>query len=159
MATVIMEFTGVTRRRSNRGDQDRSIWRKLRLETNITYDWLFNEPSIPNYQLAPSMREKYVGYRKTAIEVRRKNEAILKEPKANYVCASACFFIFVAGIDRQSGEGPLLGIHRPYLSEADLKRLSGDQVINSQDNKRKVEFAKAYKNCERLGVFGEEINA
>jgi hypothetical protein len=45
-----------------------------------------------------------------------------KEPETNYMCASACFFIFVAGIERYAGYrsnvAPLiLGIHRPYLSD------------------------------------------
>ena len=54
----------------------------------------------------------------------------LKDPKHNYMCASACFFVFVAGIHRSSDDlGPaILGIHRPYLSEKDLKRLNRDQA-------------------------------
>jgi hypothetical protein len=57
----------------------------------------------------------------------------LKNPKANYMCASACFFIFVAGVKRTWDEpgDPILGIHRPYLSDSDLKSLSGDQAITS----------------------------
>jgi hypothetical protein len=63
---------------------------------------------------------------------REKAEATLKNPKASFVCASACFFIFVAGIDRDRWFfAPILGIHRPYLSEADLKKLSGNQAIAS----------------------------
>ena len=55
------------------------------------------------------------------------------------MCASACFFIFVAGIDRERDIWPpVLGIHRPYLSEADLKRLSGNQVIASAGQMRTV---------------------
>lgn len=57
----------------------------------------------------------------------------LRNPKANYACASACFFIFVAGIKRTFDEpgAPLLGIHRPYLSDSNLRSLTGDQAINS----------------------------
>jgi hypothetical protein len=54
----------------------------------------------------------------------------LKDPKADDMCASACFFVFVAGIHRSSDNlGPaVLGMHRPYMSEKDLKRLNFDQV-------------------------------
>jgi hypothetical protein len=69
----------------------------------------------------------------------RSFKAILKDAKANYMCASACFFIFVAGIDRERNIWtPVLSIHRPYLSEADLKRLSGNQVIASAGQMRTV---------------------
>ena len=65
---------------------------------------------------------------------RQEAEASLKDAKANYLCASACFFIFVGGIDREGDfypdtYPPILGIHRPYLSESGLRKLSGDQVI------------------------------
>ena len=46
----------------------------------------------------------------------------LTNPKANYVCASACFFVFVAG-------APILGIHRPYLTDSDIRTLSGSQAM------------------------------
>lgn len=54
----------------------------------------------------------------------------LKDPKANYTCASACFFIFVAGVHRSyDGLGPaILGIHRPAVLENDLKRMDRDQA-------------------------------
>ena len=57
----------------------------------------------------------------------------LKNPKANYMCTSACFFIFVAGITRTAEVDldPRLGIHRPYLSDSDLSTLSGNQAITS----------------------------
>jgi hypothetical protein len=65
----------------------------------------------------------------------------LTNPKANYMCASACFFIFVAGITRTDTSGisldePRLGIHRPYLSDSDLLALSGDQAITSANRVR-----------------------
>jgi hypothetical protein len=63
----------------------------------------------------------------------------LTNPKANYLCTSACFFIFVAGITRTDEVGfqdPRLGIHRPYLSEIDLSALSGDQAITSANRVR-----------------------
>ena len=88
--------------------------RKLRLETRVPSD------------LPPRYRQKA--------------EAILKDPKSNFMCASACFFVFVAGINREGGEGgiypPILGIHRPYFSDVELKRLSGNQVIASSGQMR-----------------------
>lgn len=50
----------------------------------------------------------------------------LKDPMRNNLCASACFFVHVAGIYRW---GDTLLIHRPYLSDAELRKLSGDQVL------------------------------
>jgi len=62
----------------------------------------------------------------------------LKDPAADYMCASACFFIFVAGIHRSSDNfGPaILGIHRPSLSASDLKRLSLDQATAADGQMR-----------------------
>ncbi len=50
----------------------------------------------------------------------------IKNRKDNYMCASACFFIFIAGVHRikdiwPSLEEPVLGIHRPFLTENDLR--------------------------------------
>jgi hypothetical protein len=56
----------------------------------------------------------------------------LGDPKANFMCASACFFVFVGGIYKDtamSGLPLILGIHRPYLSSERLKELSGGQAI------------------------------
>lgn len=50
----------------------------------------------------------------------------VKDPMRNNLCASACFFVHVAGIYRW---GDTLLIHRPYLSDAELRKLSGDQVL------------------------------
>lgn len=65
----------------------------------------------------------------------------LQNPRANYMCASACFFIFVAGIKRMTDDGsdePILGIHKPYLSDSDLRMLSGDQAIASANRVRTI---------------------
>ena len=53
----------------------------------------------------------------------------LKDAKDDYKCASACFFIFVAGVHRRSDDQgpPILGIHRPSLAKNDLGRLDIDQ--------------------------------
>jgi len=54
----------------------------------------------------------------------------LKDAKADYLCASACFFIFVAGIHRGSDDQgpPILGIHKPSLAENNLSRWNLDQT-------------------------------
>jgi hypothetical protein len=58
----------------------------------------------------------------------------------NFTCASACFFIFVAGIHRRSDfiGAPILGIHRPYFSEADLRELSSDEAILAANGARRA---------------------
>jgi hypothetical protein len=46
------------------------------------------------------------------------------------MCSSACFFIFAAGTSRAADIGDaILGIHRPYLPDATLGKLSGDQAM------------------------------
>ena len=62
----------------------------------------------------------------------------LRQSKANYMCGSACFFVFVAGINRKSdGLGPaILGIHRPSLSDKAKKTLEYDQVAAAADQMR-----------------------
>jgi hypothetical protein len=62
----------------------------------------------------------------------------LKDPNADYMCTSACFFIFVGGIHRSSDDfGPaILGIHRPSLSDVELRKLSLDQATAAEDRTR-----------------------
>ncbi|MDQ6680024.1 MAG: hypothetical protein M3Y67_03545 [Pseudomonadota bacterium] len=43
----------------------------------------------------------------------------------NNVCASACFFIFVAGIYR---DGHALGIHQPFMSAEELARIPAEEA-------------------------------
>ncbi len=66
----------------------------------------------------------------------------LRDPENNYLCASACFFMAIAGIDRDVGLGPgckgILGIHRPYMSDTDLKTLSADQALASATQLRTI---------------------
>ncbi len=108
--------------------------RKLRLETYVPSD----ETPVPSDLPAPYRQKAEVLYKKAEVEI-KKFKATLKDAKANYMCASACFFIFVAGIDRERNTWPpVLGIHRPYLSEANLKRLSGNQVLASAGQMRTV---------------------
>lgn len=68
----------------------------------------------------------------------------LKNPKSNYMCASACFFIFVAGLYRDEDvyllaeNRVILGIHRPYLTDSDLRSMTGSQAITSGNQIRFV---------------------
>jgi len=64
----------------------------------------------------------------------------LQNPQRNYVCTSACFFLFIAGIQRMAdyGESPGLGIHRPYMSDADVRLLSADGAMKAATNTRAV---------------------
>jgi hypothetical protein len=64
----------------------------------------------------------------------------LKDPKANYVCSSACFFIFVGGIYRSTDDmaPPILGIHRPFLPGNDVKALSMNNTTAMEDRIRKT---------------------
>jgi hypothetical protein len=57
------------------------------------------------------------------------------------MCASACFFVFVAGVLRNQDYtfgSPLLGIHRPYLSDDDLKGLSADRTLEDATRTRAI---------------------
>lgn len=79
------------------------------------------ETQIPVHA-PPNWRQKYVETLK------------LRDPEKNYLCASACFFIAVAGIKREGspvGDDVLLGMHRPYFSDADLRTLSAEQALTS----------------------------
>lgn len=64
----------------------------------------------------------------------------------NYMCASACFFVFVGGVERDcsdpalalAGNAPLLGIHRPYMSEVELTRIDASDAMASVKKTRAV---------------------
>jgi len=58
----------------------------------------------------------------------------MKDP-TNAVCASACFYIYIAGVDRYGG---VLGIHRPVLSDDDYKALQVDEAIEGSRHVRKT---------------------
>ena len=60
----------------------------------------------------------------------------LGNPRDNFMCASACFFVFVGGIYKDTALGalpPILGIHRPYVASEQLKELTGGQAIAAAD--------------------------
>lgn len=53
--------------------------------------------------------------------------------RANNLCASACFFIFVSGIYR---DGFALGIHAPHMSASELERLPPGEAMRSENSVR-----------------------
>lgn len=57
------------------------------------------------------------------------------ESKQNAVCASACFFIYAAGVDRR---GEILGIHRPYFSMVAYMGMGLDEAAKKQSTAMKV---------------------
>jgi hypothetical protein len=67
----------------------------------------------------------------------------LKDPNSNHLCASACFFIFIGGTYRSSDDvaiddSVILGIHRPYLTDSELRAQSDGQAIASASRVRDV---------------------
>jgi hypothetical protein len=62
----------------------------------------------------------------------------LVDPKANYLCASACFLIYVAGIYRHPIWAGRLGIHRPVRSDSNLNPLTSDHTMKSSGGARKL---------------------
>lgn len=54
----------------------------------------------------------------------------LVDPRHDYVCASACFFVYVAGIYRNLNWTGRLGIHRPSIAVVDEKNLSAEGAFN-----------------------------
>ena len=54
----------------------------------------------------------------------------LVNPRINYQCSSACFFIYVSGVYRSLGWVGRLGIHRPTQLESEANKLDVDQATN-----------------------------
>jgi hypothetical protein len=55
----------------------------------------------------------------------------LVNPKANYLCTSACFFVYVSGIYRNMNWVGRLGVHRPIQLGGNARRLSGDEALKA----------------------------
>jgi hypothetical protein len=79
------------------------------------------------------------------LDFKKKNGALKGlQDTNNYLCASACFFVFVAGIHRvmhlsgDVAEGVGLAIHRPYMSDSDLRAISADSAISAAAKTRTV---------------------
>jgi hypothetical protein len=54
----------------------------------------------------------------------------LVNPRINYQCSSACFFIYVSGVYRSLGWVVRLGIHRPTQLESETNKLDVEQATN-----------------------------
>src|ERR1700733_7735178 len=82
----------------------------------------------------------------------------LKDPQADYKCASACFFIFVAGVHRSSDAdgNAILGIHSPSLSESALNKLSYDQVA-AADNRIRTAIENYLKMMDVPAKYAEDM--
>ncbi len=64
----------------------------------------------------------------------------LVDPKANYLCASACFLVYVSGIYRNLYEIGRLGVHRPLRLESTFMKLSDDEAMYAESlNRKRVE--------------------
>src|SRR5215469_5282618 len=63
----------------------------------------------------------------------------LKDNK-DYLCTSACFFIFIAGIYRSADDhgSPILGIHSPTLIASATAKLGAEQANTAITRARKV---------------------
>ena len=55
----------------------------------------------------------------------------LVNPRTNYLCASACFFVYVSGIYRNLNWVGRLGVHRPIQLEGIARPLSGDAALKA----------------------------
>jgi hypothetical protein len=53
-------------------------------------------------------------------------------PKANYICASACFFMYVSGIYRNLNWAGRLGVHRPTQLESEAGTHVSDEARKSR---------------------------
>lgn len=83
----------------------------------------------------------------------------LKDNK-NYTCASACFFIFIAGIYRRADENgaPILGLHTPTLLASAATKLAPEQANIAMDRTLKV-IADYFSLMDVPVKYTEEINS
>ncbi len=59
----------------------------------------------------------------------------VKFDKQNLTCASSCFFLLAAGIERV---GNVVGIHRPYLPEQRYKEIGANDAIDASRKTRVI---------------------
>jgi hypothetical protein len=52
----------------------------------------------------------------------------LVDPKRNYLCASSCFFVYIAGIYRNLNRVGRLGLHRPVRLQSDLNSVADNEA-------------------------------
>jgi len=82
----------------------------------------------------------------------------LKDDRKDYMCASACFFIFVAGIHRRAdGFGSaILGIHRPALSNDNLEKLGPDRAA-TVDSQARTTIEKYLRAMDVPAKYAEDM--
>jgi hypothetical protein len=78
----------------------------------------------------------------------------------DYMCASACFFIFVAGVHRRADDvgAPLLGIHHPFVPGNDLAALKKNSAIDAEGNLENI-VSKYLKAMDVPGKYFENMFA
>jgi hypothetical protein len=82
----------------------------------------------------------------------------LTNPRSDYMCASACFFVFVGGLYRESdahGE-PILGVHRPAVVQKGPTRLSPEQLAGA-DAKAQSVIKNYVKAMEIPTLYADEM--
>jgi hypothetical protein len=83
----------------------------------------------------------------------------LKDNK-DYTCASACFFIFIAGIYRSTDDhgAPILGLHTPTLLASAAAKLAPEQANLAMEQARKAITA-YFGAMDVPAKYTEEINS
>jgi hypothetical protein len=130
------------------------LFRKARATAQPCQDQIYSRPCISRKLIRKSSDASFSEHDvRTAIARRprkqhrqnlRERQAAqfgVKNPNENLICASARFFVFVAGVYRNQDytfSSPLLGMHRPYLSESDLKGLFVDQTMETAARTRAI---------------------
>jgi hypothetical protein len=90
--------------------------------------------------------DSHGGRRLGASPVRPEN---LRNP-GDYLCTSACFLLFVAGIYRDLNWAGRLGIHRPFSLTLDLKEPTASQKILFDDRARRA--VEAYLRAMKVRI-------
>jgi hypothetical protein len=103
----------------------------LALSTNAGTVWL----ASPGGDLPEAIRiGQLVRRMKLSVQAPDSNRKVwsimlhVNDPRNN-LCASACFFIYASGVERL---GNVLGIHRPRITEEDLRSMSMEQAAFGQ---------------------------
>lgn len=130
----------------------------VRNTSNADTVWL----ASPGGDLAEAMKiGRLVRELKLSVWVPSKNGLLfpMVNAKQNAVCASACFFIYAAGVDRR---GEILGIHRPYFSIMAYQKMGLDEAAKKQSTAMKVsadylkEMGVSSAVIERMNNIGSE---
>ncbi len=88
---------------------------------------------VRSLRLSTSAPITSVGETETAKSLARQTG--VKDIERNNTCTSACFFIYVAGVDRM---GDTIGIHRPYFDLEVLRKSEGSDVIETSRSVKSI---------------------